>query len=369
VPDLVLVRARRLPIRRVVVALRLPLLAGALVAVGIVTGDVDMMVLVAFLAMSVAIGVESRPSTGVLVAPIVATVVLSVAVVVGGDDATIVAVLVALGSVGAARLTPRRPRGATGTVALVLAAVAAVACVSVYRALDHAPSERAVVAAVLAGVAFQLVVVTVGSRPRGPELARVGWSLPLVAVASALAVAWAAAGARPGALLFAVALGGALAAVVWWGAPPWTSRALVDAVDRVRGRRVALAATAIMAVAAAMAVTVATGAGATRTVVVMLVLAGAEAVVAMAAVAVRQWRFAPRRRALDVTVLSVAGCGLLVGYPMLALDASAWSVVMLAALLAPTLIVAWPLGGLAARRAPRTGPESQRMPKRRNASA
>ncbi len=104
----------------------------------------------------------------------------------------------------------------------------------------------------------------------------------------------------------------------------------------------------------------------------MVALAVAEADVAMAAVAVRQWRFAPRRRALDATMLAVAGCGLLVGYPVLGLDGSVWSVVVLAALLVPTLIVAWPLGALApARPAPPSppDPEPQRMPESRSASA
>ena len=80
----------------------------------------------------------------------------------------------------------------------------------------------------------------------------------------------------------------------------------------------------------------------------------------------------PRRRSLDATMLAVAGCGLLVGYPVLGLDGSVWSVVVLAALLVPTLIVAWPLGALApARPAPPSprDPERQRMPESRSASA
>ena len=83
-------------------------------------------------------------------------------------------------------------------------------------------------------------------------------------------------------------------------------------------------------------------------------------------VATRPWRSSIAMLWIAV----VAALFVLVGYPMLALDASAWSVVVLAALLAPTLIVAWPLGGLAARPAPRsTDRESQRMPESRNASA
>jgi hypothetical protein len=328
--------------------------------------------------MSVGIGVESRPVGGVLVAPIIATVVLAVAVVVGRDDAALVAVLVALGSVGAALLTRHRASGSTGNVTLVLGALvlgagAAIACVAVYHALDHAPGERAVLAAAVAGVAFQVAVIMVGSRPRLPALARAAWSLPLVAVASALAVAWAALGARSGAVLFAIALGAALAAVVGWGAPPWTSRLLVHAVGGARGRRCLLAVTAAVACAAAIVAPTTTGAGASRTVMVMLGLAVAEAAVAMAALAVRQWRFAPRRRAFDATLLAVVGSGLLVVYPVLGLDGSVWSVGVLVVLLVPTLIVAWPLGVLAEAALParprRPDPDPQRTPDSRNASA
>jgi hypothetical protein len=382
VPDLVLVRARRMPIRRAVAAVRVPLLAAVLAGAGVVAGDADPVVIVALVVMGVGIGVESRPTAGVLVAPVVATVVLTVAVVVGRDDAALVAVLVALGGVGAALFTGRRVTGATGTIALALGATAAVACVAVYLALDHTPGERAVVAAALAGVAFQVLVVAAGSRPCRPALARGAWSLPLVAVSAALAVAWGALGARAGSLLFAVALGGALTAVVWWGAPPWTSRMLARVIAGARGRRCALAASAIAACATAVVAVAATGTGETRTALVMLALAVAESVVAMAAVAVRQWRFVPRRRAFDGAVLVVIGCSLLFGYPVLGLDGRVWSAVVLIVLLVPAVIVAWPLGALAeavvARppaptepsdpRDPRD-PDGQRMPESRSASA
>jgi hypothetical protein len=215
----------------------------------------------------------------------------------------------------------------------------------------------------------------VGSPARGAAFGRVVCSLPLVAVASALAVAWVALGAPGGALVFGVALGVAMGAIGAWGSPPWTSRWLGHAVEHTRRRRIALAVVAATAFAAAIVALSVTDQGSGRTALVMVTLAGAQVDVAMAAVAVRQWRFAPRRRTFDASVLTLAGCGLLVGYPVLGLDGRISSVVLLVVLLVPVLVVAWPLGALADRaalRRPRRRDhdrEDQRMPESRNASA
>jgi hypothetical protein len=219
-----------------------------------------------------------------------------------------------------------------------------------------------VAVAVLAGVTFELVVVTVGSHTRGSALERAAWSLPVVAVAAPLAVAWAVLGSPVGAAVFGVVLGIAMGSVAAWASPPWTSRWLARLGEHRSGRRVVLSVVAILAAGGAIAAVALTETGRDRTALLMVVLAAAQADVAMAAAAVRQWRFAPRRRARDAALLVVAGGGLLAGYPVLGGDGRVWSVVLLVALLAVVLSVAWPLGALADRAA-------QRMPERRSASA
>ena len=361
VPDLVLVRARRSSVARVLAALRLPLLVTALSVVGIVA-DADRTTLVTLVVMGVLLGVEARPGTGSLVAPILATVVIA-AVVVEGRDAYVIATLVAMGGVGATLLTAAPAfRHAVGS--LVLGAGAAIASVGVYDAFDRPASSPAgmVVVAVLAGITFEVVVVTVGCPARAVALERAAWSLPVVAAAAALAVAWAALGSPSGPVVFGASLGIAMGAVAVWASPPWTSRWLARLGEHARGRRVALAVVAALAVSGAITAVVITGRGSDRLALVMVALAGAEADVAMAAAAVRQWRFAPRRRLRDAVVLVVAGGGLLAAYPALGLDGLAWSVVVLVVLLAPVIAVAWPLGRIADRAARRT-------PEIRNASA
>ncbi len=349
-------------------AIRFPVLVTALVALGVVAGDVDHTTLVALAVMSVLVGAEARPGPGELVAPILATVVAAAAVVVDGRDAFAVAALVAIGGVGAALLSRRNRFGhgagspfGHGAGALVLGAGAAIASVGVYEAFDQTESSptRAVVVAVVAGIAFQLVVVAVGSRARGAAIERVVCSLPLVAVASALAVAWVELGSASGAVVFGATLGIAMGALAVWATPPWTSAWLAHLAERTRRRRAALAVAAVTAVGAAIVAVAVTGAASDRTTLVMIALAVAQTDVGMAAAAVRQWRFAPRRRARDAMVLAVAACGLLAGYPVLAIDGRVWSVVLLVGLLVPVLAVAWPLGALADRAVPRR--DDQRM--------
>jgi hypothetical protein len=78
-------------------------------------------------------------------------------------------------------------------------------------------------------------------------------------------------------------------------------------------------------------------------------LAGAvaAALTAVALIAVRQWRFDPRRRAVDATLeLAAAGAAVLV-YPSLALDGHGWALAVLLAALVISSLVAWPLALLA----------------------
>jgi hypothetical protein len=68
-----------------------------------------------------------------------------------------------------------------------------------------------------------------------------------------------------------------------------------------------------------------------------------ETVVAMAALAVRFWRFAPRRRTVDVLVLATSAFLSATVYLALALDGTIGSVPLAMVLVAAASFVAWPL--------------------------
>jgi hypothetical protein len=84
----------------------------------------------------------------------------------------------------------------------------------------------------------------------------------------------------------------------------------------------------------------------------LLLVAGAAAaaagVASMAMVGVRQWRFAPRPRARDATLLLVSAVLAAVAYPSAALDGNRWSLAILAVSLGVSTLVAWPLARVVA---------------------
>jgi hypothetical protein len=369
VPDLVLVRARRFPVRRMLARLRVPAVVAIVVGVGTLARVNDVATLVALAVMGAVAGAELRPHRGTLVAPAVATVVVAAGAVVEGRDAFLVGALIAAGAVAASYLTRHRVDWTVGGRALAVGVVGALASVAVHDAVARgsSPSARAVVAALLAGLAFQIVVITLGGRDHGLALARAGWLVPVLAVAAALAVAWTVIGNATGAGLFAVCLAAALWAVAWWGAPPWASRWLRQLGTHRGGRRSVLIVTAVVSLGAAVGAL--TAEGRARNVLVALALAGAQSDVAMAAVAVRQWRFAPRRRAFAVVTLALATLVLTVAYTRLGFHGGGWSVVLLACVLAAVAGTAWPVGRLADRAARAGVPADQRILGRGNASA
>ena len=65
----------------------------------------------------------------------------------------------------------------------------------------------------------------------------------------------------------------------------------------------------------------------------------------MAAAGVRQWRFAPRRRARDWLVLGAAACALLVlAAPGMTFLSDGWSLLAFGAAVGVVVAVAWPCG-------------------------
>ena len=91
-----------------------------------------------------------------------------------------------------------------------------------------------------------------------------------------------------------------------------------------------------------------------RAVLIPLAEAAGAAVVAMAMVGVRQWRFAPRRRAVDAVLLLGCSLAILLAYPPVAATGDAWSLAILGGALAVAASVAWPVARRAdaAARAP-----------------
>ena len=63
----------------------------------------------------------------------------------------------------------------------------------------------------------------------------------------------------------------------------------------------------------------------------------------MAMVGVRQWRFAPRRRAVDAVLLLGCSLAILLAYPPVAAAGHLWSVVILGGAVAVSVAVAWPI--------------------------
>jgi hypothetical protein len=277
----------------------------------------DVGTLGALLVIAVLIGLELRAGPDVLVPPMVAVGVLAAVVLFGGGAAYGAAVLTAccttLVALGWRATRALRP--------LLLAATSAVVCVWIFDLVDVARGGvyRGVVSAAVAGSACAAVIVLFGARDRERGLIRVAWSVPVLLVAAALAIAWADVG-HLGAVVFGSGLLFVSVSMATWGAPPWRSRFL----SRLGTRRVASGAWLVFGAGAACAIGCSIAAictvGSSRAVMTTLALGSGEATVGMVAAGVRQWRFAPSHRRVDALVLTVAAATLLVLFPMASVD-------------------------------------------------
>jgi hypothetical protein len=211
------------------------------------------------------------------------------------------------------------------------------------------PATVVVVLAVPVGAALLMLATS----PRASVL----WSLPFLAGAACAAGAWATVG-RVGALGFCLGVPLGIGIAGAWGPTPWTSRVLVPRVSPWfdAHRRRALVVAAAGAVGAAWSAVAA--AGATRTGLALTSAALSETVVAMGALAVRFWRFAPRRRTVDALVLATTALLTASAYLALALHGAIGSVPLAMALVAAAAFVAWPL---APDRAPATRHVSEEL--------
>ncbi len=252
--------------------------------------------LAGLLVLSVLVGVETRVSARDPVPALAALVVVAAVVAVPGDARFLAAALVAVAATGAAWATrgtsptwPALPRAATG--ALVGAVVFSLA------GRGSELSTRGLVAATVAGM---LSVLLTDRRPSTAV-----WCAPVIAAAAALALLGRELGSV-GAVVFAAGIAVVMATASAWGSPPWRSRLL----GRWSHRRLERARRGLLVVAGSGAAACAFVAGPTWA---LLGTACAEAAVAMAMFGVRQWRFAPRRRARDGLLLTLAALAATVG--------------------------------------------------------
>jgi hypothetical protein len=222
------------------------------------------------------------------------------------------------------------------------AAVAAIAAAGLYALLGG--NSRSLGRDLAAAFLFEAVVIGFGRHRRFERGALVVWSAPLVAVSAALALVWRTAG-WTFAGGFALGLGVVLVAVAWSAAPPWRSRVLGRWAGKLPGsRRAAMMIIATASFGAAI-VAIAAEHPDVRAVAVWTAVALGETAAAMALAVIRQWRFAPRRRARDCGVLLVAAGAIALVYVPLGLDGDATSLGVIAAALVLIAALSWPLAG------------------------
>jgi hypothetical protein len=303
-------------------------------------------------------GVELRSTGAAPVAPLLSTVVV-VSLVVAGSARDVAAVVVAVSAalVGwfARRVTGRAGRRerelASPWRAVLVAAAAAAAAAALFESVPAVAgvSGRAMVVALGSGLVFEAVVAASARGWSDVVAAQATWTLPILALAVVLAMVERELGGAV-ALVVGGGLGACLLVTAWWAAPPWTSGvlgavALSRRAPRV-GRRVVLVGTAGAAVVTAV---LARGvSGSARVVCVLMASAFVQCAVSMALVGVRQWRFAPRPRAWDATLLVLVAAGGL-AYAAAALGGATWAIVLVTVLVAVPGAVAWPIAALADR--------------------
>jgi len=328
VPELAIAHARRAAsmVRDLVVLL---VAVAALATFALVTPIPTFGTVAVLAAIAVLAGVEFGVDRSSLVPPMVALVVVA-AVVVDGPHARFAAALVATVATitswcSAGHASRLQMLGALATTfgAAVLAAEIAA----------QLPATMSGIAwgAFAAGLVFEAIAVMAGARWRIRGV-RAWWTLPLLAAAVAWSMAARGLGVdRAGALLaVTLALAASCAAAAWWGAPAWPSRALGRGVRGVSPQLLlpTLAGVAIAAVVAAVlgAPWVSAGFG--------------ECAAAMAAMGVRQWRFAPRPRAIALMLLLVVVVAFVGGVPELVRAGSWWGPILAAALGAAIVAIA-----------------------------
>jgi hypothetical protein len=163
------------------------------------------------------------------------------------------------------------------------------------------------------------------------------WSAPLLVASAAWALTWQTIGLG-GAPLFAATSAAALVAAAWWGAPPWHSRYLGRWASRAPVGHHRAVLRAVCVTAAVLAVVATRSGGDSRVALVWVAVGVSESAVGMVLVGVRQWRFAPRPRAVALGALLGTTAALALAYPALADDGSGVAPLLMGALLVVVLV-------------------------------
>jgi hypothetical protein len=303
---------------------------------------------IALFACAVLLGLELQVDRQSPVPALLVVVVVAAAVVTGTDGGLLAAMVVGIAGTGAAWTLARPRRWALAATACLVVSVAAIAAAALYAWLGGGPSSVAV--GVLAATTFEAVVIGLGPHRRLQRSALAVWSAPVVVGAVALArlwrtAAWASAG------VFALGLGLLLVAVAWSAAPPWRSRLLGRWAGRRHGSRRAVVLGVAAGSLSAAIVAVAVDGSARAAAVLVAVTLGATAT-AMTVAGVRQWRFAPRRRARACVVLMLVTAVIAFAYPPLGFAGNPVSIVIIGVSLLITARSAWRLVGFAPQRVP-----------------
>jgi hypothetical protein len=223
---------------------------------------------------------------------------LVASVVVADPTASVVAGLVGLGLLVLVENPPRRSAPLPPFAAVLIAAPVAM--------LGTGSSAEAVIVASAAGAVY-LAAARVCDR-------RSWWSLPLVPLVATLGAATTEPSVVSALSLVTGAFTGTLLAAAW-GPLPWSSRV----VGRFAASHCAFTRRPTLVLVTAgppTAVVVAiVGDGTVRTTAALGAVALVELGAFAAALAVRMWRFAPRRRIVDLAVLTIAAIAAVVWLP------------------------------------------------------
>ncbi len=286
--------------------------------------------------VAVLVGLEFEVDARVAVPPLFAMLVVAALVVIRGEGVWASAVVaVVTGTVVSWSLGPVR----TVRRVVVASSLAAGATALAVGASELVGSRHDMPAAFGAATVFAVVVASVGSGRRA-RLVAFGWSAPLVALTFATAVVWHTVGAGGAPLAFAWLAVVAVAAATW-GSPPWAGRwvARVSTRVHVRARRALLLGIAVTACTSGV-VAVACPPGDPRTAAAGVAVALATSVATACSLGVRQWRFAPRSRAIAASMVGFAvilalgaGRGLAAGH--------AWAVLVMVLSVALAVAAGW----------------------------
>ena len=308
-------------------------------------------------ALAVVTGLELSVGRGHVVSPMVGVVVMATVAVASGAPLVALAAAAATLATAVAWAVAHGPGSfATALRGVCTAALAGATGAIVAELVD--PPVSVFMGALVAASCIAVIAIVV-DHARRRRAGRFLWGLPLVVVVAALGRVWGFHSDAVGVVCTVAAIA-AFAAAACFGALPWPSRVLsVWGARRSSRWRGAPLVTAGLAAAVAAAVAV-VGPSSTTQTAGFLAVALAEAQVGMALLGVRQWRFAPRPRLVQTSVLASASVVVVAAAGLLTAGNVFGAVAVVAAVVATTAVA---LSIVDVGR-----PNGQRNPESRNAS-